>query len=119
VENASLADDKLLLNTVVQVAYGTDVPALIPVLEDALRHVPRVLSDPPPSVLLTQFAADGLELTIVFWIGDPENGQNNARSAVNLTVLQLFEARGVQIPFPQRVVHMAPPAAALVPRSAP
>jgi small-conductance mechanosensitive channel len=119
VENASLADDKLLLNTVVQVAYGTDVPALIPVLEDALRHVPRVLSDPPPSVLLTQFAPDGLELTIVFWIGDPENGQNNARSAVNLTVLQLFEARGVQIPFPQRVVHMAPPAAALMPRSAP
>jgi len=127
VENASLADDKLLLNTLVQVAYGTDVPALIPVLEDALRQVPRVLSDPPPSVLLTQFAPDGLELTIAFWIGDPENGQNNARSAVNLTILQLFEARGVQIPFPQRVLHMAPSplpsplpsAAAFAPRSAP
>jgi small-conductance mechanosensitive channel len=127
VENASLADDKLLLNTLVQVAYGTDVPALIPVLEEALRKVPRVLSDPPPSVLLTQFAADGLELTIAFWIGDPENGQNNVRSAVNLTILQLFEARGVQIPFPQRVLHMAPSplpsplqsAAAFAPRSAP
>ena len=123
VENASLADDKLLLNTMVQVAYGTDVPALIPVLEEALRQVPRVLSDPPPSVLLTQFAPDGLELTIAFWIGDPENGQNNARSAVNLTILQLFEARGVQIPFPQRVLHMAPSplpsAAAFAPRSAP
>jgi len=89
--------------------------------------VPRVLSDPPPSVLLTQFAPDGLELTIAFWIGDPENGQNNARSAVNLTILQLFEARGVQIPFPQRVLHMAPSplpsplpsAAAFAPRSAP
>jgi small-conductance mechanosensitive channel len=107
VENASLADDKLLLTTLVQVAYGTDVAALMPVLQQAVASVPRVLSDPPPSVMLTQFAADGLELTIAFWIGDAENGQNNVRSAVNLTVLQLFEARGVEIPFPQRVLHRA------------
>ena len=107
VENASLADDRLLLNTVVQVAYGTDVVALIPLLQQAVAAVPRVLADPPPSVMLTQFAADGLELTIAFWIGDATNGQNNVRSAVNLTVLQLFEAQGVEIPFPQRVLHRA------------
>jgi small-conductance mechanosensitive channel len=54
--------------------------------------------------LLAQFAADGLELDIFFWTGDPENGSGNVRSDVNLAVLRLLNARCVEIPFPQRVV---------------
>jgi small-conductance mechanosensitive channel len=100
VENLSLADPKVLLSTVVQVAYGSDLDALIPALRDAVGAVPRVLADPAPAVQLTQFAADGLELTVAFWIGDPENGQGNVRSEVNLALLRTLE-----IPYPQRVVH--------------
>jgi small-conductance mechanosensitive channel len=70
----------------------------------ALAAVPRVLPVPGPAVMLTNFAADGLELTLAFWIGDLENGQGNVRSDVNLAVLRLLEAEGVEIPFPQRVV---------------
>ena len=69
--------------------------------------VPRVLADPRPGVLLTAFAADGLELTIGFWIGDPEKGMLNVRSEVNLAVLRLLQDSGVEIPFPQRVVRSA------------
>ena len=71
--------------------------------------MPRVLSEPPPQVLLSNFGADGLDLTLCFWIADPENGQGNVRSAVNLSVLALFNERGVDIPYPQRVVRVAPP----------
>ncbi len=116
VENASLADSRLLLNSVVQVGYGTDVEALIPQLRDAVAAVPRVLADPAPAVLLTNFAADGLELTIGFWIADPENGQGNVRSDVNLAILRFLNRQQVEIPFPQRVLHAKPvPAADLVP----
>jgi small-conductance mechanosensitive channel len=108
VENASLADTKLLLTTVVQVAYGTDLPWLIPQLQDAVAAVDRVLNEPKPAVHLSNFAADGLELTIAFWIADPENGQLGARSAVNLTVLGTLNRLKIEIPFPQRVVHQAP-----------
>jgi small-conductance mechanosensitive channel len=110
VENASLADTKMLLTTVVQVAYGTDLDALMPRLRDAVAAVPRVLADPAPGCNLTQFAADGLELTIGFWIRDPENGLFNVRSEVNLAILRLLGRMGVEIPFPQRVMH-TPPAA--------
>ena len=41
---------------------------------------------------LADFAADGLELTLQFWIGDPENGQGNVRSDVNLAVLDVLNA---------------------------
>jgi small-conductance mechanosensitive channel len=105
VENSSLADPRVSLSSTVQVAYGTDVRALQPKLEAALRGVPRVIDDPSPAVQLTGFGSDGMDLTLQFWIRDPENGQGNVKSEVNLAVLALLDAEGVEIPFPQRVVH--------------
>ena len=102
VENSSLADTRVLLSTVVQVAYGSDLEALLPRLASAVTQVPRVLDDPAPGVFLSSFATDGLELTINFWIADPHNGQLNVRGAVNLALLQTLTAAGVQIPSPQR-----------------
>ena len=74
---------------------------------EVLAEVPRVLADPAPNVFLTAFAADGLELTFSFWIGDPENGQMSVRSAVNMTILSKLNEWGVEIPFPQRVLRRA------------
>lgn len=107
VENASLADRRVSVTTVVQVAYGTDLQSVMPRLQAAVAQVPRVVQDPPPSVLLTQFAADGLELTVSFWIMDPEIGQLGVRSAVNLALLAELDRLGVEIPFPQRVLRQA------------
>ena len=106
VENSSLAHPRVLIVSPVQVAYGTDVRALQPKLEAAVRAVARVLTDPGPAVQLDAFAADGMNLNIAFWILDPENGQGNVRSEVNLAVLDLLTAEGVEIPFPQRVTHV-------------
>ncbi len=111
VENSSLADSRLLVIGGVQVAYGTDVRALQPKLVAAIARVPRVLAEPGPGVQLAGFGADGLDLRILFWIGDPENGQGNVTSEVNLAVLDVFGAEGVEIPYPQRVLHMADAAA--------
>ncbi len=107
VENSSLADTKVALNTVVQVAYGTDLETLMPRLATTVKQVARVLAEPGPSVMLSNFAADGLELTIGFWVADPENGQGNVRGDVNLAILRTLNAAGVEIPFPQRVVRQA------------
>ena len=112
VENSSLADTKVALSTVVQVAYGTDLDALFPRLLAAVAAVPRVVADPAPAVQLTAFGADGLELTIPFWIADPDKGQGNVRSDVNLAVLKVLNEAGIEIPYPQRVLHPLPPAPA-------
>jgi small-conductance mechanosensitive channel len=117
IENLSLADRNVLLSTVVQVPYGTDVEPVMARLADVVRAVPRVLADPGPSVRLTQFAADGLELTLFFWIADPENGQANVRSEVNLAILRTLGEMGIEIPFPQRVLHL--PAGVAAARPAP
>ena len=107
VENSSLADPKVSINTTVQVGHGTDVRALAPHVVAAVAQVPRVLADPNPACELSNFTSDGLELQIGFWILDPENGQGNVRSAVNLVVLDVLQAQGIDIPYPQRVLRRA------------
>ena len=56
--------------------------------------------------MLQGFGADGMDLTVNFWIVDPENGHGGVRSDVNLALLALFDAHGVQIPYPQREVRV-------------
>lgn len=110
VENLSLADPRVWQSTVVSVAYDSDVEQVTRLLLDAASSPTRVLKDPAPSVAMTAFGADGLEFTVGYWIADPENGQNNLKSEINHAILRSFRAHGIEIPFPQRVMHVVNPA---------
>ncbi len=116
VENSSLADPRVLISSLVHVAHGTDIRALQPKLVAAIQSVARVIEDPGPAVQLSAFLPDGIELTLQFWIRDPENGQGPVKSDVNLAVLDVLKADGIEIPYPQRVLRhvQAPLAASLV-----
>ena len=105
IENLSLADSQVLQATVVSVGYDSDVDLVMRLLTEAASAQERVLLDPGPGVNLTNFGPDGLEFTLNYWMTDPENGQQNLRSLVNLAVLRALRANGIQIPFPQRVMH--------------
>jgi small-conductance mechanosensitive channel len=105
VENLTFADTRVAVSTTVQVAYGTDLEALLSKLREAVSSVPRVMPEPACAVLLTGFAPDGLDLSISFWIGDVANGEGNVRSDVNFAILRCLNDNGVEIPYPQRVVR--------------
>ncbi|MFZ4481594.1 MAG: mechanosensitive ion channel family protein [Rhodoferax sp.] len=105
VENLSLADTRVWQSTVVSVAYDSDVDLVMRLLKQAAVNHDRVLLDPEPSVSLSAFGADGLEFTIGYWIADPENGSLNLKSLINLDILRALRENGVEIPFPQRVLH--------------
>jgi small-conductance mechanosensitive channel len=106
IENLSLADPRILLTVDVAVGYDSDVEAVQKILVDAATACQRVLADPAPSARLARFGPDGLEFSLLFWIADPSNGQLNVRSEINLRVLKEFRAAGIDIPYPQRVVHI-------------
>ena len=106
VENLSLADTRVWLSTVVSVGYDSDVDLVMRLLKEAALAAPRVLRDPGPSAALSAFGADGLEFTLGFWIADPENGALGLRSQINVAILQALRAHGIDIPYPQRVVHL-------------
>jgi len=102
IENLSLADSHVSLSTVVSVAYDSDLDQVLQLLTQAAAGQQRVLSEPAPSASLSNFGPDGLELTLNFWIADPENGQINVRSQVNLAILKALRAHGVEIPVTSR-----------------
>jgi len=108
VESSTLADSRMALSTVVQVGYDTDIDKLVPQIMAVVPGIARVIADPAPGVQLSAFASDGLELTISFWIADPENGTGSVKSDVNMALLRLFNANSIEIPFPQRVLRVMP-----------
>ena len=105
VENLSLADPKVWQSTVVSVGYDSNVEQVQALLLAATLSQERVLREPGPAVSLSNFGADGLEFTVGYWIADPENGQLNVKSAVNMAILASLREQRIEIPFPQRVVH--------------
>ena len=109
VENLSLADAVVAQSTQVQVVYDSDPQQVIEALIAAANAQVRVLKDPSPSVQLSQFAAEGMEFTLLYWINDPNLGQGNLRSDVNLAILHRLRQRGIAL--------AAPPRAATVPGS--
>ncbi|MFN4119371.1 MAG: mechanosensitive ion channel family protein [Acidovorax sp.] len=106
VENLSLSDPRVWLSTVVSVAYDSDVDLVSRLLTEAALASPRVLREPAPSAALSAFGADGLEFTLGFWIADPENGSLGLRSAINRAILDALRRHQIEIPYPQRVMHV-------------
>jgi small-conductance mechanosensitive channel len=106
VENLSLADPKVLLTLNVAVGYDSDVSRVVQILCDAAAASPRVLKDPAPAAYLANFGSDGLEFTLAVWIADPGAGQLSLKSQINIRILDSLRQAGIDIPYPQRVVHM-------------
>lgn len=108
VRNLSFSDTRVRVATSVSVAYDADVEQAMRLMAGVARAHPRVLVEPAPGVMLTEFGENGMVLELGFWIADPEAGTGNVRSEINLEILRAFRANGVAIPFPQREVRMRP-----------
>ena len=107
VENLSLESRSVSFSTKLQIDYASDVELARSLMIEAALAQSRVLKSPEPGAMLTDFAPDGLELTLAYWIADPENGINNVRSDINLAIWRTFQAHGISVPFPQRVIRLA------------
>jgi small-conductance mechanosensitive channel len=108
VEHLSLSDKNVSVTSKLVVEHGTNVELARQLIIDAATAEPRVLKDPAPGVLVSEFLADGIELTMIFWIADPENGQLALRSNVNMTLLRVFQENGIRLAQSQRVFQLLP-----------
>lgn len=106
VENLSVSDLKFNLTTGIVVGYGSDVAQVQAILTEAAAAQPRVIDDPAPVAFLTNFAPDGLEFTLNFWIADPDKGKDNVRSPINIAILEGLRKANIDIPYPQRVLRV-------------
>jgi small-conductance mechanosensitive channel len=107
VVNHTLANRENRMMLPVQVAYGTNLEQAKRLMLEALGSVGVHLEEPPPQVQLTRFGDNGIDLDLVFWIDHPEAGQLKLRSDINWAIWERFQRENIEIPYPQRVVHLA------------
>jgi small-conductance mechanosensitive channel len=107
VENLSTALTRVWQTTVVSVAYDSDVERVSQWLLQAVGEQEDALKDPAPQASLSAFGADGLEFTVGYWINSGDGAEQlKLRSLINRRILQLLQENGVDLPYPQRVVHL-------------
>ncbi|MDR1934409.1 MAG: mechanosensitive ion channel, partial [Candidatus Accumulibacter sp.] len=108
VRNLSFSDKRVRVATTVGVAYDTDVERTMKLMIEIAQAHPRVLADPGPGVMLTEFGDSAIMLELGFWVEDPERGTGGVRSDINREMLRAFRREGISIPFPQREVRVLP-----------
>jgi small-conductance mechanosensitive channel len=115
--NWSYSNAEVRLKLPVAISYSADVRQAIELCQGAASETPRVLNEPKPLCLLKGFGDSGVNLELRIWINDPKSGVSNVKSDVFLRIWDKFHAQGIEIPFPQRDLHLkAPPEIHIVSR---
>ncbi|MDE2411855.1 MAG: mechanosensitive ion channel [Sphingomonadales bacterium] len=106
VENWSYSSREVRIKVPVGIGYGSDMALAEKLMIQAALDTPRVLPFPAPAVLLLGFGDNSLQCEVRLWVDDPEDGIGNVRSGLLKRVLVLFRENGIQLPYPQRDVHV-------------
>lgn len=93
------------LNIPVGAAYGSDIDKVSEALLEAASSVEEVLSAPAPRVHFAGFGDSSLDFEIRVWISEPHK-HPQIRSHVNFAIERSFRKHNIEIPFPQRDVHL-------------
>ncbi len=92
----------------VGVAYGTRPANVIKLLEQVATDCEMVLSHPGPRVLMRAFGESSLDFELLVWINRPEQ-RGRVQHDLLVEIEQCFREQGIEIPFPQRDLHLKSP----------
>ncbi len=106
VENWSYSSRNVRIQVPVGVSYEADLNLAEELMLQAANDCDRILGAPPPTVWMADYGDSSVNFIIHCWIKDPEDGVGNVRSAVLKKLWWLFKEHGVEIPFPQRDLHI-------------
>ena len=106
VENWSYSTTNVRIHIPVGVSYDCDLALAQKLMIQAASEAKRVMKSPSPNVWLREFGESSVDHDILVWISDPEAGVGNVQSDILNRLWVLFRENNIQIPFPQRDVHV-------------
>ncbi|NER29979.1 MAG: mechanosensitive ion channel [Symploca sp. SIO1C4] len=92
----------------VGVAYGSNIKLVRQALLEAAKSHPDVLHHPSPQVWLQEFGDNSINFDLLVWICEPPK-QFKLKSDLNYRIQASLEKHGLEIPFPQRDLHVKSP----------
>ncbi|MCB1104172.1 MAG: mechanosensitive ion channel family protein [Cephaloticoccus sp.] len=106
VTNWSHGDPKVQMRISVGVAYGSDTDKVKEALLAVAQSHPKVLADPPPAVFFIEFGDSSLNFELGVWTQEMVRSPRRFRSDLNFAIDRKFREMGIEIPFPQRDLHV-------------
>ncbi len=96
---------KTRFNVSVGVAYGTDIKHVRSILLDIADSNKSIVKKPKPFVLFKDFGESSLDFSLVFWLNETWAAER-VKSDIRFQINTEFAKNKIQIPFPQRDIHM-------------
>jgi potassium-dependent mechanosensitive channel len=102
--NWTLSDNRRRHEIIVGVAYGTDTKKVLEILNTVVPEHENVLKNPAPSNYFLEFGESSLNFRVLFWTHF-DHGLST-KSLVSMAINEAFKEEGIEIPFPQRDLHL-------------
>src|SRR5262249_51963631 len=106
VENWSYSDRAVRLKLPFSVSYQSDPHKVIALSVAAAAGVPRIIPQPAPICVIHGFGESSIDMELRVWLLDPQNGMGNVKGEVYLKLWDALKANGIEMPFPQRDIHI-------------
>ena len=98
------SEERRIVEEIVGISYDSDPEKAIRTVKEALDGFQEITQTPPPQVGIQEFGDSSISIGLRYWV--PSNQYFKIRYQVNLVVYQHLKARDIEIPFPQRDVHI-------------
>lgn len=104
--NWSHHDEDIRFRVPISVAYASNVELVTKLLLEVAKEDPDVMNEPAPTVRLRAFGDNGIEFELLVWTNTQTHRRGLFTSNINYSIIRKFNAHGIQIPFPQRDLHL-------------
>lgn len=108
VVNWSHGDRKIRLEVLVGVSYTSDLDVVLKALREVAEENKAVLKKPESDVLFVDFGDSSWNMKLRVWVADPKK-YLIVRSELNCAIVRKFREYGIEIPYPQRDLHLKSP----------
>ncbi len=106
VTNWTANDRKVRINIPLGVSYDSDPERVREVLLEVASDHPDVLEDPAPDVIFTSFGESSLDFELRIWTSRQVTTPRIITSDIYFKVFAAFKREDIEIPFPQRDLHL-------------
>jgi small-conductance mechanosensitive channel len=109
VVNWTHVDPRVRFRVPVGVGYGSDVRLVEKLLLQVAVANPHVLKDPAPTVVFKEFGDNSLNFEVRVWSADMSRHPGTLESELNFAIWETFKQHKIELPFPQRDIHVREP----------